>query len=30
VVPIVATDAAARADALARVPDFLARYLEAP
>jgi dienelactone hydrolase len=30
VVPIVATDAAARADALARVPAFLARYLEAP
>jgi hypothetical protein len=30
VVPIVGTDPAARQDALARVPAFLARYLSAP
>jgi dienelactone hydrolase len=30
VVPIVGTDPAARQDALARVPAFLARYLNAP
>ena len=30
IVPIVGTDPAARQDALARVPAFLARYLNAP
>jgi dienelactone hydrolase len=30
VVPIIGTDPAARQDALARVPAFLARYLNAP